>query len=476
MKTALEEFRRLSAVPRRSFHNEKIIAYAVARAKELGLFCFYDEKNGNVLIRRDAFPGKEGRPGIVLQGHLDMVEQTDPGVEHDWENEGLVLIEDGDCITADGTTLGADNGAAAAIAFSILSDEELKNPPLEVLLTTDEEVGMLSVKDADLSWLQGDYLFNMDNGTEGKFVIGCSGGLELCIWVPAQKEKADGASYGLKITGLTGGHSGIEIGMERANALKVLGEVLHEIGKAYDFRIAQICAEGKHNAIAKEAQCSLVIEQEHSASLLAEIVRKTADRLRRIYRITDKEISIELEPLENAEPRALKEEFSKALAFLLYQLPFGVMNREQIPDSGIETSCNIGLIKKEKERIGIVMSVRSSVEERRDSLRDHIISLAQCAGCTVEEEGAAYPAWLPDWDSPLIGIFSDMYKKMYERDPIVGAVHAGLECGYIMKNSNLKAAISLGPEISGEHTTKETLSVSSLQRTRELVKAVIESI
>ena len=235
--TALEEFKKISAVPRRSYYNEKIVAFCLEHAKELGLETYYDEKNMNVLIRRPAAKGKEDHPGIVLQGHLDMVEQTDPDIQHDWDNDGLELVIDGDTLSANGTTLGADNGVAAAIAFALLQDETLQNPPLEVLLTTNEEVGMDSVKDADLSYLKGKYLFNLDGGEEGCFVTGCCGGQTLKISIPEEREDVSGSAYTLTVTGLNGGHSGIEIGTERANAIKLLGQLLFDLSKKYNVYI-----------------------------------------------------------------------------------------------------------------------------------------------------------------------------------------------------------------------------------------------
>ena len=485
MTTALEEFRKICAVPRCSFHNDKILAYCMQRAEEMGLFCYFDEKNKNLLIRKEAAPGKENRPGVVLQGHLDMVAQTDEGVSHDWEQEGIELLEEGDLLTAAGTTLGADDGVAPAIAFAMLSDETLQNPPLEVLLTTDEEVGMRSVKEADLSYINGKYLLNLDSGREGVFVNGCCGGETICVRIPENKEDAEGSAYTISVSGLSGGHSGIEIGMEKANALKILGEVLHDLGKQYDFRITGISAEGKDNAISKAASLDLVVLNDHFTADLALLVNQTEERLRTIFRKTDKDLSIQIKTRgnchEKAEKYSLDANASGGLAFLLYQLPFGVLHHDQCLNGSIETSCNLGLAVHEETPsgmgyTGIIVSIRSSVEERRKQVKEHIISLAEMAGAEVVVAEKSYPAWLPDPDSPLNDILSGMYRKMYGREAVIEPVHAGLECGYILKNSSLEAAISLGPEISGEHTTKETLSVSSLQRTFDFVKAVLESL
>lgn len=490
--TALAEFKKLSAVPRRSDHCEKIIDYCLARAKELGLETYFDEKNLNVLVRKKAACGKENRPGVILQGHLDMVAQQDAGVVHDWENDGLELIEEGDFITANGTTLGADNGSAIALAFALMADESLQNPPLEALFTTNEEVGMDSVKDADLHFLQGEYLFNLDGGGEGSFVTGCCGGHTVCVWTDAKKEAANGAAYRLTVTGLNGGHSGIEIGTERANALKIMGKVLYETGKTFAYRIVDLTAEGKDNAISKEAVCEIILEEDHAFTDLLAVVKNTEKQLKHIYRQTDADLEVKLEALdtcpcaagaclanEAAEAQsvlALPREKTKALVALLMHLPFGVLHRDQSNLDFIETSCNLGFVAKREDGLGIVLSIRSSVAERIDEVFEQIVSIASVCGAAVEEDGKAYPAWLPDPASPLIPIFGDMYRKMYGKEPSIGPVHAGLECGYILKNSDVKAAISTGPQVYGEHTTKEKMSISSLERTYAFIKAVIESI
>ncbi len=478
--TPLEEFKRISAVPRRSDHNEKIVAYCLERGKELGLETYYDEKNMNVLIRKPAVPGKEDHPGIVLQGHLDMVEQTNPGIEHDWDNEGLELIIDGDTVTANGTTLGADDGVAPAISFALLSDESLENPPLEVFLTTNEEVGMDSVKDADLSYLKGDYLFNLDSGEEGVFVTGCCGGRLLKVWVPEEREEMDGSAYTLTVSGLNGGHSGIEIGTERANAIKVLGQVFYDLSKKYDFRITDVTAEGKDNAISKEASADLVVLDEHYATDMAALVKESEEKLRQTFRLTDPDLSISVKTRGNctvkADTNSLTKERTTALWNLMMLLPFGVLHHDQALDGNIETSCNLGLIEKGEKGYGINVSIRSSVTERGQEVEDTVHSIAALCKAEVEAAGKAYPAWLPDPSSPLIPLFKEMFKKMYGKDASVGPVHAGLECGYILSNSNLKAAIATGPEIRDEHTTKESLSISSLNRTYDFMKALIENV
>lgn len=469
--TALEEFKELSKVPRRSFHNEKIIAYCIDWAKNHGFEWFYDDKNENVIIRKPASPGKEDRPGIVMQGHLDMVAATAPGVVHDWENEPLTLIEDGDWIHADGTTLGADDGVAPALAFAIFTDETISHPPLEILLTTNEEVGMDSVKNADLTMLKGKYLYNLDSSGDGVFTVGCCGGHTLKVNVPNKREAYQGNAFTFEISGLKGGHSGERIHIERANALNLLGKFLYGFKKEHDIRISSVIAEGKDNMISNNATCTFITDADPAS--VKEYVDSQQEEVSKLYRLSDKRIKFSLKEAEADD--ALDKTNSDALIFLLHELPFGLLHVEQNL-KGTETSVNIGPCKTTDEAITLRTSIRSSVAERLVDTRDKIQGLCDICGATLTDTGKAYPAWLPDFESPLIKLFGDLYTEMFGTEPEFKTIHGGLECGFIMKNSNIEDAIALGPVMYGIHTPKEKLSISSMNKTYELLKAAIEAV
>ncbi len=473
-KTAvMKEFEDICKVPRYSFHNDKIIAYCIKWAKDHGFEYIHDDTNGNVIIRKAAAPGKEDRPGIVLQGHLDMVAQTDPGVEHDWDNEGIDFYIDGDMYRAHGTTLGADDAVAPAISFALLTSPDLQNPPLEVLLTTDEEVGMLSVKDADLTVLGGRYLLNIDSGPEGVFTVGCAGGCQLQARVPNEKEPlGEGQKvYQIEIGGLKGGHSGIEITKERGNALKILGELLYAMGGQIELRICDLKAEGKDNAISDNVLCHIATSADQET--VAGIVSACEKDMKFIFREADPDLYIRVS--EGHAPFRLREQANATLASLLHLLPFGVQHFEQSLKS-VESSLNLGLVETDERYISIIISIRSSVQERRDEICGHIRDLCRVCGAVCEEQGKSYPAWTADYDNDYLKKVSDIYKDMYGHDPVISATHGGLECGYIMTRSNIEAAIAIGPYSEGEHTTTEALSVSSLNRTFEFVKKVIETL
>lgn len=473
-KTAvMKEFEAICDVPRYSFHNEKIIDYCINWARSHGLEYIYDDANGNVIIKKDAYPGREDRPGIVIQGHLDMVAQTDPGITHDWDNDGIDYYIDGDMYRARGTTLGADNGVAPAIAFALLTDSDVKNPPIEVLLTTDEEVGMLSVKNADLTVLKGRYLLNLDSGPEGAFTVGCAGGCQLKAVVPHKREALlpDQHVYRIEIGGLKGGHSGIEITKERGNAIKILGEILYILGAHTDVRICSLQAEGKDNAISDNTVCTLASSAD--AETIADIVGACEKNIRFMFRETDPDIYVKC--TEGTAADQLGKTESDALKDLLHMLPFGVEHFEQNLNH-VETSVNLGLVETDEESISIVISTRSAVMERRSELCGKIADICRLCGAQCVDQAKSYPAWTPNYDNPFLNMVCSIYKDMYKADPNIITTHGGLECGYIMANSNIEAAVAMGPYSEGEHTTKEALSVTSLNRTYTFVKKVIESV
>ena len=464
----MKQFEELSKVPRSSFNNEKIIDYCINWAGLHGFPVSCDEF-GNVLITKKAVKGQEERPGLIIQGHLDMVPVCDAGVVHDWKNDPIDIYIDGDFYKAKGTTLGADDGVAAAIGFALLEDESLKNPNLELLLTTDEEVGMLGVKDADLTVLKGKNLINIDSGPEGEFTVGCCGGKLMKAIVHEKYEKAAGYVAEIRINGLTGGHSGMEITKERANALKLMGEALYRVSLQGNTRICSLSAEGKDNAISSEASC--VIAAEVSPEDLKAIISDTERKYRHIFRLTDPDLTITAVDAHADKMLCMNE--SRALAFLLHELPYGVQNFEQTLDT-VESSVNLGLVETDEKGVGIYVSIRSSVAERIEEMAGHVRDLCDICGARAEDQEKSYPAWLSDRDSKFLRKAMEIYKDYSGKDPVVSTTHGGLECGYIMANSNIESIVAIGPDSWGEHTTSEKLSISSLNRTYEFVRRIVE--
>ncbi|MCF0142779.1 MAG: beta-Ala-His dipeptidase [Parasporobacterium sp.] len=466
------EFEKICEVPRRSFHNEKIMAYCIKWAEDNGFEYYHDSENGNLIISKAAAPGMENAPGVVLQGHLDMVAAKDEGVEHDFDTEGIDWYIEDDWYKARGTTLGADNGVAPAIAFALFKDPSFKNPPMEILLTTDEEVGMCSLLKADLRCLKGKYLVNLDCGPEGNFVIGCCGGKGAKTRVKKEFEPASGNGYKVVISGLQGGHSGGMIRKIRANAIKLMGQYLFGLRKLGEIRISEVKAEGRDNAISNRMEC--VFTSSMSQAQAEEYTAKMQEKFSLLYRVTDPDVNITIEPVQ--VDKVLTKEKSEALGFLLHEIPYGVQYMEQGDLNAIETSDNPGMIEQNDEYMDIVISIRSSVPERIEEIEDRMRDLCNICGAELVAGEKAYPGWMPDYSSPLIGHFTNLYKNMYGEEAVYGAIHAGLECGFILDCSNLEAAIAIGPNATGGHTTQEKLSVSSFLRFYDFVKAAVESI
>lgn len=470
---AQEEFEELSKIPRCSFHNEKIIEYAIEKAKSLGLEYIYDDKNQNVVIKKPAVSGKRDRTPVIIQGHLDMVAQTKAGVEHDFENEPLNVKIDGDFYYAEGTTLGADDGVAAAIAFALLADESLDNPLLEVLLTTDEEVGMLSVVNADFSYLKGKYLINIDSEEEGTLVIGCCGGTSVEIHVPGKRRTKEGFVYEIKFDGFKGGHSGLEIDKQRANAIKLAAAFLYNLSKKVPFEIISFEAEGKENVISSNAKIQIMTDKDCGKEIAA-LARKWKSAFREMYKESDSKINIHTEDKKKSEALVFGEKETNELISILINHPFGVLYCEQEDFTKPETSANIGVVEIADDGFYIIASIRSSNENRKLMVAEQIENICRQNNAKAKMKG--YPAWKPDWHSPMIAPLKSLYKEMFGKEPKVESIHAGLECGYILAKSGICCAVSLGPDMTGVHTPEERLSISSFNRTYEYVKKFIEKV
>lgn len=475
MKTQVEkEFEAISAVPRCSFHNEKALAYVIEQAKALDLEYVFDEKNGNVLIRKPASKGKRDRAPILLQGHLDMVPVTKPGVKHDFANEPLNLkVKDG-FYYAEGTSLGADDGIAVALSLALLKEKDLKNPPMEVLFTTDEEVGMLSVIDADLDYVRAKYLINLDHCEEGKLLVGSSGGIGGKIFLPAKKEKSSGTRYKISISGLKSGHSGIEIDKERGHSIEIASDLLLALSKITDYKIKTFTIEGKHNAIPNNATIEIIAPGKDE-DIIKKTVRDIQRDYRHILRNTDAKVTLKTEEIKRFSGNALTKKCTKNLVALLASLPSGVIHREQEARDKTETSANFGVVEMTDKNIEIEFSIRSSVEKRSALMLERLTCIAASLGGRVKVTDR-YPAWLPDYRSPLIAPFKKAYKEQFKKELVIDTVHAGLECGYILEKTGVKSAVSLGVLTIGEHTAEEKLSIESLKQTYAFLKKAVETL
>lgn len=464
-------FEELCKIPHGSGNTKQISDYLVGFAKEHGLEYVQDEMN-NVVIYKPATEGYEDAPAVILQGHMDMVCEKRPDVDHDFTKDPLnISVKDG-YVTANGTTLGGDNGIAVAYGLALLESTELAHPALEVLITVDEEIGLLGAEGFDCSLLKGKRLINLDSEAEGSLWISCAGGLSGISTIPVQRVETEGQKVAVKITGLMGGHSGAEIDKKRANANVLMGRFLYTLQKEAAYEIISLAGGQKDNAITREADAELLVEDVNAVKACAEKVQKG---FREEYAGTDEGITIEITDLGAASAKVLHPTSREKVLFFLMEVPFGIQKMSGSIEGLVETSTNIGIVKTgENEFLG-TSSVRSSVEAAGAALSDKICYLTEFLGGDYTVQGA-YPAWEYRKDSPLRDRMVEVYEEMYGEKPNVVAIHAGLECGLFYKKIEGLDCVSLGPNMKDIHTSEEVLDIASTERVWKYLVKVLESL
>ena len=464
-------FEKLSTIPHGSGNTKAISDYLVSFAREHGLRCIQDELN-NVIIFADATPGYEDHGTVVLQGHIDMVCDQDLDCTKDMEKEALDIDHDGQWVFAHGTTLGADNGIAVAYALAILADKTIPHPPLEVVLTSDEEPGMIGAADIDLSCLKGRKLINMDSGAEGVFTVSCAGGGRATLTLPVQRHAVYGPCAKLVVDGLKGGHSGVEIHKNRANANKVMGELLSRIRERMPVRITKLAGGTKDNVITHFCQASLVMLG-MDAEVINDIAAKLEQEIRENYEEPD--VKIYGENVEALGGNALNDGDTARVIALLCAAPNGVQKWSADIEGLVQTSLNLGVVCLEEDRLEITFAPRSSVNAERREVLDKLAELARLHGCEYTEY-AQYPAWEFRKDSVLRDTMVDTYRAMFGKEPKVMALHAGLECGFFSDKVPGLDCISIGPNMRDVHSSREKLDIASTERTWRFLKEVLKAL
>ncbi len=467
-------FEEITKIPRGSYHEEQIGAYLIQFAKDRSLEWHQDDA-GNVIIIKEATPGHESAEPIILQGHMDMVCEQEPWCKKDMAKEGIDLLIDGDWITADGTTLGGDDGAGVAYALALLDSEALVHPRLEFVCTVGEEVGMDGARELDVTPLKGKRLLNMDDEEEGVVLAACAGGSEAHISLDVTREKVEGATgVLLSLEGLSGGHSGTEIDKGPVNATFALARVLREALEACpDMRLVSFAGGTKSNAIPPRAQ-ALVATADPAALIAA--AREVGETLAKEYAIAEPTLSLVAEdaPLEvGANP--LDETSTFNVLALFAALPNGVIRMSDAIPGMVETSLSWGIAKLEGNTLELVASLRSCVDSANAALADQVKWIAGSFGasCTMTGE---YPAWQWVENSPLRDTLVAKYHELFGEEMKVQSLHAGVECGLLAGKIEGLDAVSIGPEMTGVHTTEERLSITSFIRTYQLVEATIEAL
>ena len=444
--------------------------------KSLGLETLQDEI-GNVLIRKPASAGYENHPGVILQGHMDMVPQKNSDKQFDFEKDPIeAYIEDnGQWVTADGTTLGADNGIGVATAMAILADKNAVHPPLEAFFTIDEETGMYGANDLKSGWLKGKYLLNLDSETEGELYVGCAGGIDAEATFAYQPVETEEGDIALKVTlkGCKGGHSGCDIHLQRANAIKLLFRFLKDAVANFEARLA--CVEGGNmrNAIPREASAVITIPEE-SYQDVQDLVDRYEDLWLREYDGVETDLHFTAEEVE-CPKMEMPEDVQDFLIHAITLCPHGVYRViPEMPDI-VETSNNLAIIETKENTVKVICLARSSVESRKEELASVIQSAFSLAGAEVKFDGA-YPGWKPNFKSGLLKTMKETYEKEFGTEPRIVTIHAGLECGIIGSKYEGMEMISFGPTIEHPHSPDERVNIATVQKFYRYVQAALKAL
>ena len=461
---ALRFFEEFSKIPRGSGNTGAIADYLVKFANARSLTVIRDESD-NVIIKKAATPGFEGRPGVIIQGHTDIVALKEPGCPINMEKEGLDIYRDGDYLTARGTTLGADDGVAMAYALAILDSDNIEHPALECVFTSDEETGLIGATNLDASVLDGRMLINIDSDEEGIFTAGCAGGGRIDISLPVKTKTHIGQIYMLKIGGFKGGHSGVEIHKNRTNAIKCAAEILL---KLESLKLGKMEAGSADNAIPSDAYA--IFSTKSSIIEISNIVNDVKDALPKEE--CDATFNIEM---SISSAKVMSVEDSANLLAMIGEMPNGVTRMSEDIEGLVETSLNMGIMKLSDKSLDLTISVRSAKGEEKAKLISKVKEIAEGHGASVSVRGE-YPAWEYRRDSHLRDVMCKVYRDMYCKDATVVTIHAGLECGIFSDKMEGLDCVSIGPDNHDIHTPDERLSLSSFNRVYEYLINVLKSL
>ena len=459
-------FHEINRIPRPSKKEGKMIGYLMSTGEKLGVETLKDAA-GNVLMRKPATPGKENVTPVIFQAHMDMVCEKNNDVDFDFENDPIQTYVEGEWMKAKGTTLGADDGIGVAMALAILESRDIAHGPIECLFTVDEETGLTGAYALGKDFLKGKMLLNLDSEDEGQFFIGCAGGKNTEITIDFEEEDVpkNSKAFRVMVKGLQGGHSGDDINKKRGNAIKILTRILHEATFAYDAELAHIDGGNLHNAIAREASATLVM-QSHLEEEFTNYIRTFGETVRHELKNSDAGVQVEIVPAEM--PDKVIDNYTQCdLVQALYACPHGVLAMDQDIEGFVETSTNLASVKTVGKQIKIVTSQRSSVESKKDDAANMVASTFELMGAEVEF-GDGYPGWSPNGDSKVLKLMKQAYQNLFKKDPQVLVIHAGLECGLIGEKYPEMDMISYGPTLRGVHSPDEKLLIRTVGQVWDL--------
>jgi len=473
-KALWAHFDDILTIPRGSKEEDRIRAHVVDIAERKGLDCQVDG-TGNVVVKKPGTPGKEGAPATILQSHLDMVNEKNSDIEHDFTTDAIRVVMEGGYLTADGTTLGADNGIGVAAMLAILEAGDLSHGPLEFLFTIDEETGLTGAGGLDPAMLHGRTLLNLDSEEEGTVTVGCAGGADTEIRLPLQTIPAPSncSTFRVKLHGLKGGHSGIDIHLQKGNAIQLLARMIHSISHGTPGFLAGFQGGNMHNAIPREAWATVVIPEDQSGDFLLAIGEQF-EVVREEYKGIEPAMELSIDEA-TAPPEVWTTYTTWDVLRLLVALPHGVVGMSQDIQGLVETSTNLAVAKAEGSVLQVLTSSRSSVASALGWIRQVIRAVAFQAEAEVEEHDG-YPGWKPNLDSSVLKVVKTVHAEVLGKEPHVEAVHAGLECGIIGEMIPGMDMISFGPQIEFPHSPNERVQVDSVGRFYDLLTAVLEEL
>ncbi|MBU3206810.1 aminoacyl-histidine dipeptidase [Clostridium algidicarnis] len=465
-------FEELTKIPHCSAEEKQISDYLVNFAKIRGLEVVQD-KNLNVIIKKQGTKGYENAPTVIIQGHMDMVCEKSKNSSHDFSKDALELRLDGDHLYATNTTLGGDDGIAVAYGLALLDSDSIAHPPIELLITTEEETGMFGADALDPSSLKGKILLNIDAEEEGIYLVSCAGGVNSTVIFKPTFEETSKETVEIEISGLNGGHSGMEIIKQRANAVKLMGRVLNSLKKELSFNLVSMNGGSKHNAIARECNSIITVNSDEFTKV-QDLCKKLEETFKNEFRVEDPNISINVSKSGESKRQMSCEDTEKLITFLM-TVPNGVQTVSKDIENLVESSLNIGILETCNDEVKFTISVRSSVKSLKYEISERIESLAKITGGNFTTSNE-YPEWQYEEDSKIRELCIETHKKLFNEEPKIDAIHAGLECGLLKEKMQDTDMISFGPNLYDVHTPNEHLSVSSVERVWNFLQELLKNI
>lgn len=469
-----KHFAQILRIPHCSGNEKALGDYIITVARGLNL-TWKRDKVGNIVVMKPASPGHENAAKVILQGHMDMVGEKNSDVAHDFTKDPIEAERKGEWIQAKGTTLGSDNGIGVASALAVMEDKTLVHGPLEFLFTVDEETGLTGANKLGKGFLKGIKLLNLDSEEQGTFTIGCSGGGDSEITLPLERKKRRFKDlYRLKLYGFRGGHSGLDINQGRGNAIRLLDRLLYQAQEKFKFEILRIEGGNKRNAIAREAWAELYLDRSLAKKMQGFLKNQFA-KIQNEYKVVEKDAQFSFEKVADSKEDPLTAASQGALIRFLLSLPHGVIAMHPEIAGLVETSTNLAIIRCEKKQAQIITSSRSSVASALEAVRHTIKALAELAGARIVQ-AQGYPGWEPNLQSELLKNLTEVNKKVFAKDPLVKAVHAGLECGIIGEKFPGMDMISFGPTIEHPHSPEERVHIGSVENFWKFLTASLQEL